>query len=360
MGCIKLKAQVNTVTSVSNTFIDEYMTDANDAQIKIYLYLLRCIGSNMPVSVSDFADRYNLLEKDVLRCLMYWGKKGLLTIEYDREGAVVGICVNEINTGSADSEAYIYSNTETDTVPSNAVPAKKPTVVKGHAFNDSDVKSFCNNDDIRSLIFATESFIGRTLSSSDIQTLMYIHETLQFPADLIEFLIDHCVSHDHKSMKYIEKTALGWHEDGINTLKQAREHISGDGLRKQCYSIFKALGIRNRDLTETDLQYANRWINEYKFSMDMILEACRRTISAISSPSMQYTETILRHWKDSGVCDAKALEALDASYRSAKNASRSVQMSAVSKKRNYTERTDDFNAIARTLMENQQPLSANN
>lgn len=31
-------------TVVSNLFIDEYMKDANDAQLKVYLYLLRKIG----------------------------------------------------------------------------------------------------------------------------------------------------------------------------------------------------------------------------------------------------------------------------------------------------------------------------
>ena len=36
---------MNDSTLVSNLFIDEYMKDANDAQLKIYLYLLRCMSS---------------------------------------------------------------------------------------------------------------------------------------------------------------------------------------------------------------------------------------------------------------------------------------------------------------------------
>lgn len=35
----------STVTCVSNTFIDEYMADANGEFVKIYLYLLRCINA---------------------------------------------------------------------------------------------------------------------------------------------------------------------------------------------------------------------------------------------------------------------------------------------------------------------------
>ena len=40
-------------TSVSNVFIDYYMKEANDAQIKVYLYLLRNVASNRRISISS-------------------------------------------------------------------------------------------------------------------------------------------------------------------------------------------------------------------------------------------------------------------------------------------------------------------
>ena len=39
------REDVPGVTLLSNSFIDNYMKDANDAQLKIYLYLLRRLGS---------------------------------------------------------------------------------------------------------------------------------------------------------------------------------------------------------------------------------------------------------------------------------------------------------------------------
>ena len=62
------------VTVVSNIFIDQYMKDANDAQLKIYLYLLRVMGAGLCTSVSDIADQFNHTEKDVVRALKYWEK----------------------------------------------------------------------------------------------------------------------------------------------------------------------------------------------------------------------------------------------------------------------------------------------
>ena len=46
--------------------------DANDAQLKIYLYLLRVTGAGLTTSISDMADQFNHTEKDVVRALKYW------------------------------------------------------------------------------------------------------------------------------------------------------------------------------------------------------------------------------------------------------------------------------------------------
>ena len=48
-----------TVTSVSNVFIDEYMSNANGEFVKIYLYLLRCMNSSdATFSISAMADKF--------------------------------------------------------------------------------------------------------------------------------------------------------------------------------------------------------------------------------------------------------------------------------------------------------------
>ena len=67
-------------TVLSNCFIDTYMADANDAQLKIYLYLLRMVNAGQNTSISDLADLFNYTEKDIIRALKYWEKKKLLKL----------------------------------------------------------------------------------------------------------------------------------------------------------------------------------------------------------------------------------------------------------------------------------------
>ena len=84
-------------TVISNYFIDNYMKDANDAQIKIYLYLLRMLGANLPTSISDMADKFNHTEKDILRALKYWEKQKLLSLDYDESNTLTGIHLLDCN-----------------------------------------------------------------------------------------------------------------------------------------------------------------------------------------------------------------------------------------------------------------------
>ena len=75
------KDNYTDATAVSNIFIDEYMKDANDAQLKVYLYLIRMMNANLPISISDIADKFNHTEKEVLRALRYWEKNRLLSLD---------------------------------------------------------------------------------------------------------------------------------------------------------------------------------------------------------------------------------------------------------------------------------------
>ena len=63
-------------TSLSNIYIDEYMSSNNESQVKIYLYLLRHLSKGTPVSVITIADAFNYSVTDVERALFYMEKQG--------------------------------------------------------------------------------------------------------------------------------------------------------------------------------------------------------------------------------------------------------------------------------------------
>ena len=49
-----------------------------------------------------------------------------------------------------------------------------------------------------------EQYLGRTLGSTHINTILYIYDELHFSSELIEYLVEYCVSRGSKSIRYIE------------------------------------------------------------------------------------------------------------------------------------------------------------
>lgn len=59
----------------------------------------------------------------------------------------------------------------------------------------------------------------------------------------------------------------------------------------------------------------DRWLNTYGFTIDLITEACQRTVSKIGQPSFQYAEGILSKWKEQGVRSMADVEQRDAEHQ---------------------------------------------
>ncbi len=281
-------------TLVSNCFIDEYMTDANEAQLKIYLTLLRCIEADEPVSVTSLADRFNYTEKEVLRSLRYWAKKGIITLELDGAQNISVIILNNPQDASEVSE----------------LPEAEPVqLASSPSYPPDRLKAFRNLRAIRQLIFATEQYFRQTLSSADLQTLLYMYDDLHFSVELIEFLIEYCVDRGKNNMRYIQEVALNWCDEGIHSPDEAREYLRLHN--KDSYRILREFGISNRDLTPVEADFIDKWKNTWHFSLDIICEAVARTIRQTSNPSFPYADAILSAWNAAGVRSMEDIPVLD-------------------------------------------------
>ena len=293
------------VTVVSNLFIDEYMKDANDAQLKIYLYLLRVMGAGHSTSVSDIADQFNHTEKDVVRALKYWEKNHLLTLEYDDTKNLSGIRLLDVSKRSSDDVVSL--------APVVQLPPKQEALDAKPAFSKpsyslDQLKEFQNKEETAQLLFVAEQYIGRPLSPSEIKTILFFADRLHFSEDLIDYLIQYCVDKGKKDFRYIEKVAISWAGEGITTPKQAAKFAVK--YEKSVYDVMKALG-KSGIPTKAEADYVMKWSKTYGFTKDIILEACNRTIEATHTPSFAYANKILSVWKKAGVKNLSDVEDLD-------------------------------------------------
>ena len=302
-------------TNVSNVFIDEYMQDANDAQIKIYLFLLRMMSANLPTSVSALADKFNHTEKDVIRALKYWEKKELITLEYDGAGNLTGIHMEDIvspaNFGRRKSDTVLRSVPPIHEVTAEEHVAKE--VKKAPAkpkYSAAQLRAF-KEEEGAGIVFLAEQYFGRPLTSTEALTLYYIHDELKFSDDLLDYLMQYCVDNHKADFRYVEKVAINWAQQGIKTPKQARvENYKRD---PEIVEVMKALGMENSP-TEKEGNFIRSWRGELGFSMEIILEACDRTVLATQKNRLRYCDGILRSWHESKVKNREDIARLDADF----------------------------------------------
>ena len=358
MGRIALRKKHSDTTAVSNVFIDELMTDANEAQIKVYLYLLRCLEDDLPVTVTILADRFNYTEKDILRSLVYWERKGILNIEYNSDQNLVGICLCDCKRTHTAEEPLEEPAARISTATASAAAPVDPVASAKPFYSMEQMNDFRTKSEIQQLIYMTQQYMGKPLSVSDTNSLLYMYEGLHFPVELMEYVIEYCINGGHRSMRYIEKVAMSWAEQGITTVEEAKALGSNSRYRKECYMILKSFGITERTVVDSDIAFATRWIDEYGFNMDIILEACRHTLSAISKPSFNYADTILRRWHEEGVRTISDIASADERFKKSQSQSGARRdKKSTTGFSNFTERDVDYNSVAASIMENQTPLS---
>lgn len=384
-----------SATSVSNQFIDHYMTAANGEYVKIYLYLLRCMASSEDgFSLSDAADKFDHTEKDIQRALRYWEKMKLIRLEYDEDENLSGIrFLNSQPMGDAQPVPAIEnamqpipaigdaaqpiptigsaaqpSDATWDSARDSARDAAQPVPSRGCGREDGrdpaagdaalpregrqytadELQSFQEQENVRELLFVTEHYLKRPLTPTDINMLLFWYDELGFPEELVEYVVEYCLGKGHSSLRYMNKVALSWKEAGISTVEQAKHASSSFG--KMHSFVMRSLGISGRSLIPSEMACIDKWEREYGFPEEIIGEACRRTIANTHKPSVEYADRILESWHRQGVKKLSDIATLDSEHQREKKATPAYRGNVTNKFHNFPQRTYDYDKLEQQLL----------
>lgn len=339
-------------TVLSNRFIDQYMRDANDAQIKVYLYLLRMFSANLPTDIAEIADKFNHTEKDIIRALTYWEKLCLLSIDYDSRRNITGIrlcnpampdtaevfsSTTVTPAAAAAPSAAVMPSTEAspalELVPDKPKPVFLDYATEKNSYTLEDIAAFQENPESRQLLFAAQQYIKRTISGPEIKTLLFIYDRLGFALDLTDYLLQYCIGQGQKSFRIIEQTAIRWYEAGIVNIKQAKSFQQAQRFsvdQNTSIEIMRLLGKQGLP-AKKEQEYINRWIVECAYSMELIEEACNRTVMKTDTNRFSYANSILESWRNESIRSLKELNAAEAARKSKTNTVRQSAYTALKK-----------------------------
>ena len=258
---------LSSFLAVPTDVVDKYLSVASGIYIKVLLAVLRANR----VDTAQIAHKLSIPESDVQEAVRFWIQNGIFTESAAKEPQKQERKPKVVSTAQSLTPEEIADRIE-------------------------------KNADIRFLFSAAESIVGTLLTSTQQRTLIYIHEALGLPADVILMAVEYCVSIGKGNFGYIQKLCAGWADRGINTHALAEETIREQTLRRtKERQIQELLGLKDRPLTPEQQRYISNWTEKLGYDRELIQMAYERTLNAINKLSLPYMNSILNSWHEKGV-----------------------------------------------------------
>lgn len=248
------------VTPVDNLFIQEYLPSAKGDYVKVYLYgLMHTYHRNKELTLAIFAREVNLSETEVENAFRYWERRGL------------------VQQTAENPKSYRYLSA-------------KQMLIAGKTVVDETYEDFC---------IALNDLFGaqRKLHGGETSMAFEWVEELRLPQDVVLRLIAFLIETRGKNFtfKSANKVAVALAEEKIQTVDDAMAYLAHEkavyeGVKK----VLRRMGKR-RLPSEDEIELYAKWIKEYSFSEEQILQACRETVKG--DPNMAYLDAVLRGMK---------------------------------------------------------------
>lgn len=375
---IRLLPTNQNFTPVPDSFILNSMSKMSSTVIKIYLYLLYQFHRQYEtLDLDEIADTLQLTESDIFRAIKHLAKAHLLVCRMDGENYTEislpsSLPHTEEGTGKSGKPAEAGNEKAsaihrlplklsekdgsagtTNAAPLSASSAEAVPKQNRPTYSASTLEQFAKDASGDQLIFFTQALFQKNLTPTDLQILYGLHDWLGMSFDLIQFLVEYCAENNHTKMNYIEKVAINWHENHIETIEQAKDYLAS--YPSHYYTVLKAYGIYNLAPIPAQIKMIDKWTKEYLFPMETIVYACEKTILQTGKPELNYTDRILSAWKEKKLFTKEQIQKAEAAapkreFASEKSGNKGSAVKTTTFT-NYEQRREDYDAIEKKALE---------
>ena len=258
---------LSAVFTLPTSVVDNYLKFAKAEHIKVLLYIMR--NMSQEINEEEIADACGISEFDVKEALLYWADTGILLPK--------------------DKSAVLPIKPEKETVTKTEKPSRLDVARRG------------DDPKIRFLLRETQMKLGRNLKSNESSTLVWLYDDQGLEVSLILLIVEYAVKHNKANIRFIESTAVEWVKKGICDIELADQELRRMAMSEQAWGVVSsAFGLEKRKPSqkETDLSYL--WLEEWKFSREMLERAYEECVNAKSKFSFAYTAKILENWHSKG------------------------------------------------------------
>lgn len=170
--------------------------------------------------------------------------------------------------------------------------------------------------------FVCERLSKSVLTKNDLSALFYLYDFARIPVPVLCGIIEDCCSSGKANMQYIFKASLSLYEQGIDTYEKLENYLTRKAeINSNIGKLRKLCGMGDRALTSKEKKTFDVWFGEWAFGFDVVELAYEKTVDATGKVSINYMNTILRRWYDSGFATVEDINTGDSSRKAGTDSS---------------------------------------
>ncbi len=273
------KSLLYSDTAVSDIFISQYMPSMNANSVKVYIYMLFLCKHSKRATTDELAKTLNLTLEDTKAALAELDNLEIINWVEDK-----------------------IQLTDLKEAETKRIYRLKAVSTPEQADNNFEKNKSRNN----TLSAINSKFFQGLMPPNWYLTIDNWFTIYKFDEDVMYTLFKYCHDNNTFHKSYIEAVASNWHRRGIHNFFDLEKHFEDmSQVRGVKGTIIKKLRLR-RALTEYENEYVERWVIDYKYDMDVIELALKKTVGK-TNPDFKFLNNVLTKWHDLGLINAQEI-----------------------------------------------------
>ncbi|MFA5562198.1 MAG: DnaD domain protein [Eubacteriales bacterium] len=179
-----------------------------------------------------------------------------------------------------------------------------------HPATAEENATYIDKHDMQGLLDECQRTAGRLFNSTEVGVVVGLHQQLGLEDGYILTLLAYCVKLGKNTMKYVERTAYGLFEEGIDTLPSLEEYLRRkERAAAEEGKLRRLLGIGERALSKKEAQCFLTWTAEFGYGMEIIGAAFDIAVNQTGKAGVSYIDKILTRWHEAGCRTLAQVEA---------------------------------------------------
>ncbi|HSH35030.1 DnaD domain protein [Schnuerera sp.] len=291
-------------TPIENIFINDFMPMGNGTYVKVYLLGYKYAydrDGKIEVDNKTIAKHLDIPLSDVLNAWDFWEQKGIIEKIFIDKDNKFNYKVKFLNL----KQLYIKNNYK-------PINMGEEMATKSYTCSVEDLVDANQIPAINEMFNQIDYIMRRQLVPNEKQKILeWIYNYNMNPDIIVKAFFYGIEKKGKRNINYIGGIIRNWYDQGITNVEALQEHFKETDDKYFRYEqVMKYLGYGKRLPSVGEMKVIDKWFEEYKFTMEIVLRGCENS-KKTSNPSINYIDGILTSWHHKGIKTVDEIEEKD-------------------------------------------------